>query len=58
MGGITLGQDTETSLVYGPSKVALDGGDLSARFPLDELPGTLRDFAAYREGLERDRSAP
>jgi two-component system chemotaxis response regulator CheB len=53
-GGLALGQDAATSLIYGPSKIALDEGALSAQFALDELPGILRNFAAYRERLERD----
>jgi two-component system, chemotaxis family, protein-glutamate methylesterase/glutaminase len=52
-GGITLGQDQATSVVYGPSKIALDEGALSTQFPLDELPGILQDFSTYRDRLEK-----
>jgi two-component system, chemotaxis family, protein-glutamate methylesterase/glutaminase len=55
-GGIALGQDAATSLIYGPSRIALDEGALSAQFPLDELPGILRNFAAYRDRLEKGRT--
>jgi two-component system chemotaxis response regulator CheB len=53
-GGIALGQDEATSLVYGPSKIALDEGALSAQFALDELPEILRNFAVHRDRLESD----
>jgi two-component system chemotaxis response regulator CheB len=54
-GGLALGQDAPTSVIYGPSKVALDEGALSAQVPLDELPGILQDVWAYRDQLERAR---
>jgi two-component system, chemotaxis family, protein-glutamate methylesterase/glutaminase len=52
-GGIALGQDAATSVVYGPSRIALDEGALSTQFPLDELPGILQDFSTYRDRLEK-----
>lgn len=57
-GGIALGQDQATSLIYGPSRIALAEGALDAQFALDELPGIIRDFPAYREALERNSPSP
>jgi two-component system chemotaxis response regulator CheB len=57
-GGLTLGQDAATSVIYGPSKIALDEGALSAQFALDELPAILRNSAAYRDWLEGRRTHP
>jgi two-component system chemotaxis response regulator CheB len=56
-GGIALGQDEATSLVYGMSKIAFDEGALSAQFALDELPGIIRNFPAYRDAIEGHRPA-
>ncbi|MHB1557129.1 MAG: protein-glutamate methylesterase/protein-glutamine glutaminase, partial [Isosphaeraceae bacterium] len=50
-GGLTLGQDEATSVVYGMNKAALIEGALAAQFPLDELPAILQDLAAYRARL-------
>lgn len=50
-GGLTLGQDEASSVVYGMNKAALLEGALAAQFPLDELPAILQDLAAYRARL-------
>ena len=51
-GGLTLGQNQASSILYGPSKIALAEGALSAQFALDELPGILQNLPAYRDELE------
>jgi two-component system chemotaxis response regulator CheB len=56
-GGIALGQDAATSVLYGPSRIAREEGALDAQFPLDELPRIIRDFPAYRDALERNHPA-
>ncbi len=50
-GGLTLGQDEATSVVYGMNKAALIEGALAGQFPLDELPAILQDLAGYRARL-------
>jgi two-component system, chemotaxis family, protein-glutamate methylesterase/glutaminase len=51
-GGLTLGQDEATSVVYGMNKVALLEGAIKAQFALDELPGILQDITGFRAGIE------
>jgi two-component system chemotaxis response regulator CheB len=51
-GGFTVGQDEETSVVYGMNKVAYLEGAVKAQFALDELPGILQDIEGFRAGLE------
>jgi two-component system chemotaxis response regulator CheB len=51
-GGFTLGQDETTSVVYGMNKAAFLERAVKAQFALDELPGILQHFAAYRAELE------
>jgi two-component system chemotaxis response regulator CheB len=51
-GGLTLGQDEATSVVYGMNKAALLEGALKAQFALEDLPSILRDLAAFRAGVE------
>jgi two-component system chemotaxis response regulator CheB len=51
-GGCTLGQDEATSVVYGMNKAAFVEGAIRAQFALDELPGILRDIAAFRSEVE------
>ncbi len=46
-GGFTLGQDEETSTVYGMNKAAFLEGAIKAQFALDELPDILRNIAAF-----------
>jgi two-component system chemotaxis response regulator CheB len=52
LGGLALGQDEETSVVYGMNKAAFLEGAIKAQFPLDELPGIIQNIAAFRSGLE------
>ena len=51
-GGFTLGQDEATSVVYGMNKAAFLEGAIKAQFALDELPGILRNIAAFRDEVE------
>ncbi len=57
-GGFTLGQDEATSVVYGMNKAALVEGALRAEFALDELPGILKNLAAFREDVESRKREP
>jgi two-component system chemotaxis response regulator CheB len=51
-GGLTLGQDEATSVVYGMNKAAFVEGAIRAQFALDDLPDILRDIAGFRAGVE------
>jgi two-component system, chemotaxis family, protein-glutamate methylesterase/glutaminase len=51
-GGFTLGQDEETSAVYGMNKAAFLEGTITVQFALDDLPGILRNLAAFRAEIE------
>jgi two-component system chemotaxis response regulator CheB len=51
-GGITLGQDEATSVVYGMNKAAFLEGAIKAQFALDELPAILQNIAGFRASLE------
>jgi two-component system chemotaxis response regulator CheB len=51
-GGFTLGQDEETSVVYGMNKAAFLEGAVKGQFALDELPAILQNPAVFRAGLE------
>jgi two-component system chemotaxis response regulator CheB len=51
-GGLTLGQDEDTSAVYGMNKAAYLEGAVKAQFALDELAGIIRNILAYRAALE------
>jgi two-component system chemotaxis response regulator CheB len=51
-GGLTLGQDEETSSVYGMNKAAYLEGAVRAQFALDELPGMIKNIVAVRASLE------
>jgi two-component system, chemotaxis family, protein-glutamate methylesterase/glutaminase len=51
-GGVTLGQDEETSAVYGMNKAAYVEGAVKAQFALEELPGMINNIAALRASLE------
>jgi two-component system, chemotaxis family, protein-glutamate methylesterase/glutaminase len=60
-GGLTLGQDEATSVVYGMNKTAFMEGALKTQFALDELAGLLQNIVAFRAELEvdhQDRSIP
>ena len=49
-GGFTLGQDEDTSVVYGMNKAAFLEGAVKAQFALDELPHVIQNIAALRAG--------
>jgi two-component system, chemotaxis family, protein-glutamate methylesterase/glutaminase len=51
-GGFTLGQDEETSAVYGMNKAAYSEGAVRAQFALDELPGIIKNIASFRAAIE------
>jgi len=51
-GGLVLGQDESSSVVYGMNKAAFLEGAVKAQFGLDELPGILQNIAAFRAELE------
>ena len=51
-GGLTLGQDEATSVVYGMNKAAFLEDAIKAQFGLEELPHIIRNIAAFRAELE------
>jgi two-component system, chemotaxis family, protein-glutamate methylesterase/glutaminase len=51
-GGLTLGQDEATSVVYGMNKAAFLEDAIKAQFSLDELPHIIQNVAAFRAELE------
>ena len=51
-GGFTLGQDEESSVVYGMNKAAFREGAIKAQFALDELPDILQNIIAFRAEFE------
>lgn len=53
-GAVTLGQDEESSLIYGMPRVAFDCGAVMQQFPLDRMASAILD-ACEREA---PRSAP
>jgi two-component system chemotaxis response regulator CheB len=57
-GGFTIGQDEATSVVYGMNKAAFVEGAVKAQFPLDDLPGILRNLVAFRDEVEGRRCEP
>jgi len=50
-GGITLGQDEATSVVYGMNKVGFLEGAVLRQFPLDDLPALIKNLPELRESL-------
>jgi two-component system chemotaxis response regulator CheB len=56
-GGFTLGQDEETSVVYGMNKAVFLEGAVKAQFALDELPGILQNPPGFRAEFEAPASA-
>lgn len=54
-GGLTLGQDEATSVVYGMNKAAFLEHAIKAQFSLDELPHIIRNIAAFRAALESSK---
>jgi two-component system, chemotaxis family, protein-glutamate methylesterase/glutaminase len=51
-GGLVLGQDESSSVVYGMNKAAFLEGAVKAQFSLDELSGILQNITAFRAELE------
>jgi two-component system chemotaxis response regulator CheB len=51
-GGFTLGQDEDSSVVYGMNKAAFLERAIKAQFALDDLPQIIRNIAALRADLE------
>jgi two-component system, chemotaxis family, protein-glutamate methylesterase/glutaminase len=51
-GGFTLGQDEDTSVVYGMNKAAFLEGAIRVQFALDDLAGILKDIIAFRGELD------
>ena len=51
-GGLTLGQDEESSAVYGMNKAAYSEGAVKLQFALDELPGIIANIASIRAAIE------
>jgi two-component system, chemotaxis family, protein-glutamate methylesterase/glutaminase len=51
-GGLVIGQDEASSVVYGMNKAAFLEGAVKAQFGLDELSGILQNIAAVRAELE------
>ncbi|MEW4567326.1 chemotaxis response regulator protein-glutamate methylesterase [Tautonia sp. JC769] len=45
-GGLTLGQDEATSVIYGMNKAAFEAGAIRSQFAIEELPALLRQFAS------------
>ena len=45
-GGITLGQDAATSIVYGMPKVAYEKGFVQVQVPLPHMAGVINRLAA------------
>jgi two-component system chemotaxis response regulator CheB len=56
-GGLTLGQDEATSVVFGMNKAAFLEGAIRAQFALDQLPHLIQNIAALRAELESSRSS-
>ena len=54
-GGLTLGQDEATSVVYGMNKAAFLEGAIKAQFALDEASDIIQNIAAFRAALETER---
>ena len=51
-GGYTLGQNEDSSVVYGMNKAAFLEGAVKAQFGLDELPSIMQNIAAFRTSYE------
>ena len=51
-GGLTLGQDEDTSVVYGMNKAAFLEGAIKAQFTLDDAPSIVQNIVAFRAALE------
>ncbi len=51
-GGFTLGQDEDTSVVYGMNKAAFLEGAIRVQFALDDLAGIMKNITRFRGELE------
>ncbi len=56
-GGFTLGQDEESSAVYGMNKAAYSEAAVKSQFALDELPGVIANIASIRAAIEANASS-
>lgn len=53
-GGMTIGQDDKTSVVYGMPRVAFENGYLHKQVALEEMANTINDLAmSLREGVRQ-----
>ena len=51
-GGLTLGQDEESSAVYGMNKAAYLEGAIKGQFALDDVPAIIQNIVAFRANME------
>jgi two-component system, chemotaxis family, protein-glutamate methylesterase/glutaminase len=56
-GGLTLGQDEDSSVVYGMNKAAYLEGAVKAQFALDDVADIIQNIAAFRASFEDHPSA-
>jgi two-component system chemotaxis response regulator CheB len=56
-GGLTLGQDEDSSVVYGMNKAAYSEGAVKAQFSLEEASAILQNIVAFRAELEAAESS-
>ena len=56
-GGLTLGQDEDSSVVYGMNKAAYLEGAIKAQFALDDVPEIIQNMVAFRASLESAKAA-
>ena len=55
--GFTLGQDEETSVVYGMNKAAFLERAIKAQFAIDELPSIIQNITTLRAEIESPSSS-
>src|SRR5262249_29549772 len=53
-GGLTLGQDEDSSVVYGMNKAAYQEGAIKAQFALDDVAEIVQHIVAFRASVEGD----
>jgi two-component system, chemotaxis family, protein-glutamate methylesterase/glutaminase len=56
-GGLTLGQDEDSSVVYGMNKAAYLEGAIRAQFALDDVPDIIQNIVAFRASFEEHSAA-
>jgi two-component system chemotaxis response regulator CheB len=56
-GGLTLGQDEDSSVVYGMNKAAHLEGALKGQFALDDASDIIQNIVAFRTSFEEHRGA-